>query len=65
MDAAVCYLENLGRTVAGNFETKKPESRRSALAVVFKAIRAYEEMLSLEMLRVLHDCGATLSLRRA
>jgi cysteine desulfurase family protein (TIGR01976 family) len=59
MDGAVCYLESLGRIVAGDFEPKQPESRRSALAVAFKAIRAYEEMLSLEMLRLLHDCGAT------
>jgi cysteine desulfurase family protein (TIGR01976 family) len=59
MDAAVCYLESLGRTLARNSETKTPESRRSALAVAFRAIRAYEEMLSLAMLRLLHDCGAT------
>ena len=36
----------------------KAESRRAALERAFEAIRAYEESLSLEMLRVLNDCGA-------
>jgi cysteine desulfurase family protein (TIGR01976 family) len=58
MDAAVRYLENLGRSIAGNDATAKSESRRSALRRAFKAIQAYEELLSLEMLRVLKDCGA-------
>ncbi len=57
MDAAVGYLETLGRSLAGN-DTEKSESRRSALRRAFEAIRAYEESLSLEMLRVLKDCGA-------
>ncbi len=39
-------------------ETAKSESRRAALQRAFKAIRVYEESLSLEMLRVLKDCGA-------
>ncbi len=58
MDAAVCYLETLGRSMAGNDATAKSESRRSALQRAFDAIRVYEESLSLEMLRVLNDCGA-------
>jgi cysteine desulfurase family protein (TIGR01976 family) len=58
MDAAVGYLETLGRSIAGNDATAKSESRRSALRRAFEAIRAYEESLSLEMLRVLDDCGA-------
>jgi len=58
MDAAVGYLETLGRSLAGNDATAKSESRRSALRRAFKAIRVYEESLSLEMLRVLNDCGA-------
>jgi cysteine desulfurase family protein (TIGR01976 family) len=57
MDAAVRYLESLGRSSSGN-GTEKPESRRAALERAFKRIRGYEESLSLEMLRVLHDCGA-------
>jgi cysteine desulfurase family protein (TIGR01976 family) len=55
MDAAVRYLETLGRSMTGNDAT---ETRRAALDGAFRAIRAYEESLSLEMLRVLNDCGA-------
>ena len=55
MDAAVRYLENLGRSTSGS----EGKSRRAALESAFGAIRAYEETLSLEMLRVLNDCGAT------
>ena len=58
MDAAVSYLETLGRNMAGNNATAKSESRRSALRRAFEAIRTYEESLSLEMLRVLNDCSA-------
>jgi len=59
MDAAVRYLEALGRSMNGNDATAKPELRRAALQCALAAIRAYEESLSLEMLRVLNDCGAT------
>ena len=55
MDAAVRYLETLGRSTAGNDDSK---SMRAALQRAFEAIRAYEESLALEMLRVLNDCGA-------
>ena len=58
MDAAVRYLETLGRSTAGNDEPAKSESRRAALQRAFKTIRAREELLSLEMLRVLNHCGA-------
>jgi cysteine desulfurase family protein (TIGR01976 family) len=51
MDAAVCYLENLGRI-------DQKESRRDALRRALASIRAYEATLSTEMLRVLNDCGA-------
>ncbi|MGC1648190.1 MAG: aminotransferase class V-fold PLP-dependent enzyme, partial [Candidatus Sulfotelmatobacter sp.] len=60
MDAAVRYLETLGRSMAGNDATAKSESRRFALRRAFEAIRVYEESLSLEMLRVLNDCGAVI-----
>jgi cysteine desulfurase family protein (TIGR01976 family) len=56
MDAAVRYLETLGRSMSGNNKTGL--SRRAALQRAFEEIRAYEESLSLEMLRVLSDCGA-------
>lgn len=59
MDAAVRYLETLGRCMVGNDTTDKSESRRSALNRAFDAIRVYEQSLSLEMLRVLNDCGAS------
>lgn len=55
MDAAVRYLEQLGRNI-GARETS--QSRRAALVLAMSAIRSYEESLSREMLRVLHDCGA-------
>ena len=57
MDAAVRYLEGVGRRVAGSEEAKS-ESRRISLQRALGTIRAYEESLSLEMLRVLNDCGA-------
>jgi len=57
MDAAVRYLEALGKRMA---ENTTGEDRRSALQIAFKAIRNYEEVLSLEMLKVLRDCGATI-----
>jgi cysteine desulfurase family protein (TIGR01976 family) len=56
MEAAVGYLETLGRSVAGTAS----DSRRAALQRALGAIRDYEESLSLEMLRVLNDCGATI-----
>lgn len=58
MDAAVQYLENLGKSIS-----KTPSSnlsRRAVLRRAFEAIQAYEESLSLEMLAVLNDCGATI-----
>jgi cysteine desulfurase family protein (TIGR01976 family) len=58
MDAAVRYLETLGRTIAESGGSGRTASRRVALQEAFKAIRAYEESLTLEMLRVLDDCGA-------
>lgn len=56
MDAAVCYLENLGRSLTGGDDVRK--SRRAALQCAFEAIRSHEESLSLEVLRVLDGCGA-------
>jgi cysteine desulfurase family protein (TIGR01976 family) len=58
MDAAVRYLETLGRSMTGHDEAEISGSRRAALQHGLKAIRSYEELLSLEMLRVLNDCGA-------
>jgi selenocysteine lyase/cysteine desulfurase len=58
MDAAVRYLEALGSSTTREHETEKEESGRDALRRALRGIRAYEESLSLEMLRVLSDCGA-------
>jgi len=55
MDAAVSYLENLGKRVAGNGTTY---SRRAVLVCAMEAIRNYEESLSLELLKALEDCSA-------
>jgi cysteine desulfurase family protein (TIGR01976 family) len=57
MDAAVRYLESMGRTTGGTDEPES-QSRRASLQRALGSIRAYEESLSLELLRVLNDCGA-------
>jgi cysteine desulfurase family protein (TIGR01976 family) len=53
MDAAVQYLESLGRTGS-------EEPRRARLERALASITAYEQTLSLEMLRVLTDAGAAI-----
>jgi cysteine desulfurase family protein (TIGR01976 family) len=58
MDAAVRYLEGLGHIVAGLEGKEEPASRRTSLKLALGAIRDYEQSLSLEMLRMLNDCGA-------
>jgi len=57
MDAAVRYLESIGSRATRTDQTE-PEPRRVLLERALSAIRAYEESLSLAMLRVLNDCGA-------
>jgi cysteine desulfurase family protein (TIGR01976 family) len=56
MDAAVGYLEGLGQSMDG---LPAPRSRRESLVRAMEAIRGYEQSLSLELLRVLVDCDAT------
>ena len=56
MDAAITYLAQLGRTLAGKSGASLGDDTRVAM----NAIRAYEQSLSLELLRVLKDNGATL-----
>ncbi len=51
MDAAVQYLESLG-------STGSDEPRHARLERAFASIRAYEESLTIEMLRVLNVVGA-------
>jgi cysteine desulfurase family protein (TIGR01976 family) len=57
MDAAIGYLAELGKRLGGN---DAAASRRANLTRAMTAIRQYEEMLSLEMLKVLNDSGATI-----
>jgi cysteine desulfurase family protein (TIGR01976 family) len=54
MDAAVSYLANLGERLGNG----APAPLRARLIRAMDAIRAYEQVLSLEMLRVLQDAGA-------
>jgi len=55
IDAAVAYLAALGEPFDDN---APPLSRREKLVRAMQAIRAYEQSLSLEMLRVLQEAGA-------
>ena len=56
MDAAVRYLESIGR----NFAPSNNRTRRENIVAGMNAIRAYELVLAREMLAVLKDCGATI-----
>ena len=58
MDAAVIYLAQLGRTLSGLSGTPEPRSLRADTRFAMQAIQAYEQGLSLELARVLHECGA-------
>jgi cysteine desulfurase family protein (TIGR01976 family) len=55
MDAALSYLASLGERLG---QGAPPASRRARLIRAMDAIRAYEQLLSLEMLRVLREAGA-------
>jgi selenocysteine lyase/cysteine desulfurase len=58
MDAAISYLESLGKRAQSSGDAATKNSKRANLARAMQNIRAYEESLSREMLQVLHDCGA-------
>lgn len=60
MHAAVSYLENLGKTLGGGKEDRQTDSLRAYIVRAMTAIRSYEESLSLELLRVLRACDATI-----
>jgi cysteine desulfurase family protein (TIGR01976 family) len=55
MDAALAYLATLGERLSRG---TAPASRRASLIRAMEEIRAYEQVLSLEMLRVLQDARA-------
>ena len=57
MDAAISYLASLGEVREG--KSTSLSLRRGNITRAMKAIRQYEETLSLEMLRVLNEGGAT------
>jgi selenocysteine lyase/cysteine desulfurase len=58
MDAAVNYLAQLGRALTGKAAVTDAAVVRDDAHAAMQAIRAYEQSLSLELLRVLRDCGA-------
>ena len=58
MDAAVQYLADLGRSLKGLSGTSTHSTMQADVAMAMAAIRAYEQTLSLEMLRVLREAGA-------
>jgi len=57
MDAAISYLESLGKQEQSGDGSNK-DSRLANLARAMQNIRAYEASLSLEMIQVLKACGA-------
>jgi len=58
MDAAVSYLAQLGRTLAGKNGAPDAGSLREDVRHAMQAIQLYERGLSLELARVLRECGA-------
>ena len=58
MAAAVDYLAELGSLSGAGSHGAPESSLRERCRCAMTAIRQYEQMLSLELLRVLRDCGA-------
>lgn len=58
MAAAVDYLAQVGRLVAAESTAAPQESIREDCRAAMGAIRSYERGLSVELLRVLRECGA-------
>ena len=58
MAAAIDYLAELGRIVTGRNASTSGTSLREECRAAMSAIREYEQSLSLELLRVLQNCGA-------
>src|SRR5262249_22824916 len=57
MDAAIRYLESLGQDPESH---SNANSRRANLVRGMEAIRRYDTILSLHLLRALKECGATI-----
>ncbi len=58
MDAAVTYLAQLGRILSGAGGSPDAHSLRADARFAMQAIRTYERGLSIELGRVLRECGA-------
>lgn len=58
MDAAVTYLAQLGRILSGQDGAPDEKSLRADARHAMDAIQSYERGLSLELARVLRECGA-------
>jgi cysteine desulfurase family protein (TIGR01976 family) len=58
MAAAVEYLAALGRTLAGKSGSPEPGSLREDIRAGMAGVQAYEQTLSLALLRALRECGA-------
>jgi cysteine desulfurase family protein (TIGR01976 family) len=58
MDAAVNYLAQLGRSLAGLTGSVDARSLRADARYAMQAIQVYERGLSVELARVLRECGA-------
>jgi cysteine desulfurase family protein (TIGR01976 family) len=58
MDAAVTYLAQLGRTLSGLSGAPDAQSLRTDARCAMETIQGYERGLSLELARVLRECGA-------
>jgi cysteine desulfurase family protein (TIGR01976 family) len=58
MDAAVTYLAQLGRTLAGSGGIPDSRSLHADARFAMTSIQAYEQSLSSETARVLRECGA-------
>jgi len=59
-DAALRYLEKLGSSMTEGSTPASPGSRRRNLVNAMKAVRVYEQSLSLELLHRLKELGATI-----
>lgn len=60
MAAAVDYLAQLGRLLAGRAAAADPRTLREDIRAAMTAIQAYEQTLSLALLRVLRASGAAI-----
>jgi cysteine desulfurase family protein (TIGR01976 family) len=58
MDAAVTYLAQLGRTLAGSGGVPGSRSLHADARFAMTSIQSYEQSLSIEIARVLRECGA-------